>query len=322
MNAEVFAEWHRRRGISVRRTESTYWGSYGGGVQQALPYHWVIDPTADELRAALHGGRTTALRYSAPASRGAGVMAYHVVFTGPSYELADLPHQARTNVKRGLRSASVERIPLDRLATEGWSLRHDTLARQGRVDAESQEWWVRLCRTADELPGFEAWAAVGAAGMTASVLAFTCDRCVCLLYLQSATDHLRERPNNALFFEVTKEMVGRPGIEEVFAGLRSLDAPESVDEFKFRMNYDARLVREKIVFRPLLKPLASRPVLRAAHRVNLRRSDLPRVRKFEGMVRGAVEGRLPIEQQSLPSVVSAVLELSPTGEGAAGEVSS
>lgn len=314
MNAETFAEWHRRRGIAVRRTESSYWGAYGGGVQQALPFHWIIDPTADEIRTVLRGGRTTALRYSAPAAGGLGVMAYHVVFTGMSYEFADLPHQARTNVKRGLRSASVEQIPLFRLATEGWSLRHETLARQGRVDAESQEWWVRLCRTADELPGFEAWAAVGTGGMTASVLAFTCDRCACLLYLQSATDHLRERPNNALFFEVTREMVGRPGIDEVFAGLRSLDAPESVDEFKFRMNYDVRLTRERIVVRPLLRPMASRPVLHAVHRVNLRHPGRPRMRKFEGMVRGAVEGRLPAHQQTLPSAVSAVLERSETRE--------
>lgn len=49
MNAEVLAEWFRRRGIRVRKTDSSYWYEHTARVFQAFPFHWVIDPPTDEV---------------------------------------------------------------------------------------------------------------------------------------------------------------------------------------------------------------------------------------------------------------------------------
>jgi hypothetical protein len=64
--------------------------------------------------------------------------------------------------------------------------------------------------------------------------------------------------NNALSYTVTKEMLCRPGIHAIFYGMSSLDAPASVDEFKFRMGYEAKSIRQRVVFHPFLSLLVNR----------------------------------------------------------------
>ena len=207
MNAEILAEWHRMRGLRVLQTESSYWYDCETRAFQAFPFHWIIQPSADEINGILRRHRATGLRFSAPLDIEDGAVGYHVVYAGPHYEMADLSHQSRSNVRKGLRYGTVEQISLERLATEGWKLRCETLARQSRLHAESRAWWERLCRAAADLSGFEAWATLHEGEMLASLLAFTCDDWVCLLYLQSGTDYLGHRPNNALFYEVTRTII-------------------------------------------------------------------------------------------------------------------
>ena len=240
MNADTFAEWFRRQGYRVVRTASSYWYEAGARVWQAFPYHWLIEPSAKELRELLLRQGGIALRYSTPLSASQGKVSYHIVCENPQYDLASLTRQARQNTRRGLEYAEVRQIPLARLAQEGWALRRDTLERQGRLGAESETWWRRMCATAEDLPGFEAWGALHNDELTASFLAFTCDDRFTLPHEQSATAHLEYRPNNAIFYEIIRQAVQRPGINGVFFGLHSLDAPATVDEFKLRMGCDSQ----------------------------------------------------------------------------------
>lgn len=145
----------------------------------------------------------------------------------------------------------MEPIPLSQLASEGWKLRCDSLERQGRVGAETEEWWQCLCTSAEDLPGFEAWGAIHDGALVAPFLAFTCDHHCILPYAQSASAHLKHRTNNAIFFSVTQAAFKRSSISEVFFGL---DAPDSVDLFKFHMGFAAKPVRQRVVFHPLLTP--------------------------------------------------------------------
>lgn len=318
MNAEVFSEWLGRRGIRVLRTDSSYWHDQGLRVFQAFPYHRTVDPSADELRGLLRGNKAAALRYSAPIESSVGAVSYHVVLDQPGYSLDKLSGNARRNVRKGLAYAEVQRIPLARLAGEGWKLQSETLERQGRAKAETQERWQRLCLSAEDLPGFEAWAALHEGRMVSSVLAFTCDDWVSILYAQSATNQLKHRVANALLFSISQEMMSRPSISQILHGMHSLDALGSVDEFKFRLDYEPRLVRQRVVLNPLLSPLLGRSTANLAGRLNARRPGMPRLRKFEGMVRMASEGRLPVDQQSPPTVVAQALAEERSADGGGG----
>jgi len=304
VNADIYAEWLRRQGHRVIRTESSYWYDAGPRVLQAYPYHSTIEPSEKELRKLLLEQNAIALRYSAPIDSPDGMASYHVICEDPNYDLSTLSRQAKQNVKRGLEFASIERIPLSRLAAEGWQLRKDSLERQGRVGAENETYWRRLCESAEGLPGFEVWAAIHDGQLAATFLTFQCDDVYTLPFEQSATAFLENRVNNAIFFYVTRQAIQRQDISSVFFCLHSLDAPCSVDQFKFRMGNTAKPVRQRVMFHPWLAPFANR--LTHASVAGLLRRDPGNatLAKAEGMLRFHLEGKRPIDQQEWPEYLS------------------
>jgi hypothetical protein len=304
MNAEIFAEWLRRQGHHVVRTASSYWYDAGPRVFQAFPYHWVIDPTEKELKRLLLKNNAIALRYSTGISAPRGKISYHVVCENSNYNLASLPRQTRQNVRRGLENCSIEPISLSRLATEGWKLRLDNLVRQERTGAETEEWWRRLCLSTQDLAGFEAWGAIHDGQLVASFLAFRSDDCYTLPFEQSSTAHLESRVNNAIFYFVTQEAFKRNGITWVFFCLHSLDGGPSMDQFKFRMGYTAKPVRQRVIFHPLLAPFFNRRTYNLVKRILERKPNHPSLSKMAGMVRFYLEGMSPPNQQNWPECMN------------------
>jgi hypothetical protein len=298
MNADTFAEWLRQQHYRVVRTASSYWYEAGAHVFQAFPYHWTIDPSAEELAELFWRERAIALRYSTGVTAPFGKISYHVVRTG-SYDLESLPRQARQNISRGLQYAQVQRISLDRLGTDGWMARLDTLRRQGRESAETRTWWQRLCECAQGLPGFEAWGALHDGELVASCLVFWCDNCCTIPHEQSLSSHLSQRPNNALFFVVVHEALQR-GAGQVFLCVESLDAPESVNEFKFRMGFQAKPVRQCVAFHPLLMSWLTPHMHKLVQRLVARYPGKPALAKAEGMLRFCLEGARPAADQNWP----------------------
>ena len=292
MTAEIFAEWLRRQGLRVLQTTSADWVELGPRVFQAVPYHAQIDPSQAELEQLLRDRKVLALRYSTRADRQEGMPSYHVVRQPGPYCLEMLSKKARYDIRRGLAVSTTGPLSLEELADQGWELRRDTLARQGRQAAESDQDWRSLCLSAVGLPGFEAWGTWSDGKLAASLLAFTCDDCVSILYQQSRTRFLASSVNHALTFTFTQAALQRPGRPWLFYGLQSLDAPASVDEFKFRLGYTARPVRQRVVFHPWLGPLATRSSHSLLSWAQRRMPGNPTLAKAEGMVRFYLQGNV------------------------------
>jgi hypothetical protein len=301
MNPDIFSEWLRRQGQQVFRTPSSYWHSQGPRVYQAFPYHWVIQPDEDELTGFLTRNRALGLRYSTSLDAPQGCISYHAVYEKLTYGFETLGKWARKNVRRGLKNCEVQPISFPRLSAEGWPLQRDTLNRQGRHLPLPRETWQGLCLAAGELPGFEAWGALVQGRLAASVITFQMQDCTYLLYQQCLKEYLPAHVNNALSFSVTMTMVQRPDIHSILYGLHSLDAPGSVDEFKFRMGYTPKPVRQRVVFHPWLSPMftpVTRAVVAGLHRA---RPGSPFLAKTEGMIRFYLEGQRPLALQSWPA---------------------
>jgi hypothetical protein len=226
-----------------------------------------------------------ALRYSTPLDSATGIESYHVTYTKAEYDYLMLNPWARKNIRRGLRSCTVAPISFERYANEGWALRVDTLARQGRRMKETKADWIKKCHTLSDLPGFEVWAAQVRDELGATLLVFRMEDWSYMIYQQCHRNYLREHVNNALSFVVTQNLVRRPGIRGVFYGMRSLDAPASVDEFKFRMGYDAHPVRQSIAFHPWLSPLVQPWSYQLVKRMASWRSGNRPLSKAEGVLR-------------------------------------
>jgi hypothetical protein len=301
MSSEIFAEWLCRLGRRVIRTASSFWVEMSPRIFQAFPYHHLITPTQDELEILLARHSAFGLRYSTPWNAPYGVASYHVMFRRHEYPLESLHKKARHDVRRGIEAARIERIPFDQLASEGWFLRAATLERQGRIGAETYAEWYKLCISAQDLEGFEAWGATVNGQLAASLIAFTSEDCCSILYQQSRTEYLPLGINNALTFVFTNAILEYPGSPSIFYGLHSLDAPPSVDQYKFRMGYSARPVKQRVLFHHSLRPLvncATHAMLRAGLYIQPGNSTLS---KAEGMLRFYLQGRLPVSQQTLPA---------------------
>lgn len=303
MTPDIFADWLRRQDQLVIRTASSYWVEAGPRIYQAFPYHWVVDPDKNELQSLLLEQKAIGLRYSTPLTSPVGKLSYHMVYEGEDYHLEDLHKKARYDVRKGLEHLRIEPISFSLLATDGWRLRAETLARQGRTGAESQEWWLRLCTSADELPGFESWGAFADNQLVASLIAFTCDDCSSILYQQSRTGFLAQGVNNALTYVFTREAIVRPHVDRIFYGLHSLDAPDSVDRYKFRMRYQAKPVRQRVVFHPWLRPAFGDTSYGVVRWLTAKRPDQASLPKVEGMMRFYLEGKLPLIEQTWPEAL-------------------
>lgn len=303
MNAEIFAEWLRRQGHQVARTESSWWYDAGPRVLQAFPYHWLIQPSSDELRELTLGRGNIALRYSTPANAPDGMISYHVILKAP-YSIDMLRSQARNGVRRGLEHSCVERISFERLAKEGWLLQQDTLDRQGRGPRMTPAEWERLCLTAEDLPGFEAWAALVNGELAATILCARIDDVCTVPYAQNHRKYLSMHVNNALFYVASRDMLARDGVSEIHYGVHSLDAPESVNEFKFRMGLMAKPVRQRVSIHPLLRPLAQPLVEKILLRWVAHDPSNYHAAKAEGLLRFHLQSRLPLEEQDWPKCLS------------------
>jgi hypothetical protein len=303
LDVETYGEWLRRQGHVVFRTESSYWYDAGPRVLQAFPYQWLIRPSARELRELTLGKGNLVLRYSTPVHAPEGTISYHVVLRSP-YGMEMLRCQARNGIRRGLDHCSVERIPLRRLATEGWALQRDTLERQGRLRSMTQARWERTCLSAEDLPGFEAWAAIVEGQLAATILTARVGDTCFVPCAQADRRFLKMHVNNALFYAASVDLLARDGVREVFFSLHSLDAPESVNEFKFRMGLMARPVRQQVVIHPLARPFANRLVHRTLAAWMALDPNNWLATKAEGVLRFHLQSRLPLARQRWPECLA------------------
>lgn len=308
MNVEIFAEWLRGIGHRVIQSDTSYWYDQGPSVFQAFPYHWEICPTENELSKLFSEYHAVGLRYSTPLRSAYGAISYHTIMNKSTYQIDDLGKKTRKNIRRGLKTSVVMPISFSLLSEDGWSVRQDTLDRQGRSIKRDQAQWRRRCLKAGDLPGFEAWGAFIEKQLAAALITFQMDDTCYILEQYSVRKFLPENVNNAISYTVTKEMIAREPIQSIFYGLHSLDAPASLDQFKFHMGYSAKPVRQRVVFHPRLKPIfnkATHALLKHAH--NLKPGS-PFLAKTEGMVRFFLQGMKPIDEQPLPTGVWAANE--------------
>ncbi len=302
MSVESFAEWFRLQGHRVIRSQSSYWYDAGPRTYQAFPFHWIIQPSESELRSVLAKQNAISLRYSTPLASEKGMASYHIISKRP-YELKMLKSQARNGIRKGQKYFQVERIPFERLADEGWQVQQDTLERQNRLKSMNQDTWRKLCLSARGLDGFEAWGAICQGELEAAIITARIDDIYCVPYALSRTKCLSNHVNNLLFYTAIEEILGKDEISGIFFTVQSLDAPESVDEFKFRMSLMAIPVRQRVVFHPLCAPISTSFSHKIVRRLAQRYPDSGTLAKAEGMIRFSVLGRLPLAEQEWPKCV-------------------
>jgi hypothetical protein len=97
--------------------------------------------------------------------------------------------------------------------------------------------------------------------------------------------------NNAGHYVTSKAVFQRPSVRFAIYGVQSLDAPSSVDQFKFRMGYVAKPVRQRVVFNPYLVPFVNRATYALVKRLVALRPSSTQLAKAKGMIRFYLAGK-------------------------------
>ena len=258
MEAEQFAQFFARQGYGTLKTESALWYKIHPFCWQSIPYHKVAEPSAAEIRRLFFKHFSLLIRFFSESRH--GTLPGHIwVCDCRDYDLAALETKTRNQVRRGLEKNELERIDFAFLAKAGWELIRDTAGRQARnADFADQPEWERYCAAAAGIQDFEAWGAFGHGRLAAFLVGAHVDGYYYILHQASRTADLKNYPNNALIYLVTKLKMSDPEIQVVSYGLDSMEDTPGLKNFKQRMGFYRRPLNQKILINPMGKWLKSK----------------------------------------------------------------
>jgi hypothetical protein len=208
-----------------------------------------------------------------------------IVCSDKNYDITSVDAKyARRQTRRGLENFEIRQLDFMELACQN-NINIDTLIRQGRKPGIwTDKRWKRYCMSANGLSGLEAWGAFYGSNLAAFMVAYQMDDYFEILHHSSATEYLHLYPNNALVFFVTKLKLSSMEINHVSYGPQSLDAPDSLETFKYRMGFQQLPMKQGIVFHPLVKPFINNITYKFIQRISVT-STSDFWRKLEGIFR-------------------------------------
>jgi hypothetical protein len=286
MGPETFAEFLTRQGHHVVKTETCFWYDAQPGFYFYFPYHRPINPGVEELKKIIWGERCIGIRFFTPMEC-IGKSSYNIVCSDKNYDFTSITSAtARHEIRKGLKNFEIRQMDFKELATLGISLNYDTLVRQGRAPRRDEvKNWRLYCSSTEGLDGFEAWGAFLNGKLASFEIGFLMEDCFYLLRQSSATEYLPLYPNNALVFALTRIKLALPEVNTVSQGPQSLDAPESLDTFKFRMGYQKQPMKQKIIFNPMIRPFIGGVLHKFVQLAVDARPQSDTLRKLEGIIR-------------------------------------
>lgn len=289
LSTEQYARFLELQGHKLRRTANAYWFDVTPRFYLAAPHHREYVLERDELRQLFRDWGCLGVRYAAPLHYEFGRLSYQIVCDEARYGLELLSANVRSKVRRGLRRCVVGPADLRVLENQGLQAHEETLERQRRHGAWSENQWQRFWAAARQVPGIEGWGAWVGQRLAAFLVTVTFEDGVEFLLARSCSDERNAYPNNALIYTVTEEMLVRRRVPQVTFGLESLEPVAALDAFKFSMGFRRRPIRQVVIFHPALAMLLAHARMRALVRRWLEGKQARNVfwRKAAGLLRFA-----------------------------------
>ena len=232
----------KRKDRRVVKTASGYWYEPHSFCFQNIPYHQAINPNKRELRDLFFKHRAILVRFNSFANENT-FPGYIWICEKKNYDFTNLDAKAKNKTRRGLERNLVKEIDFNLLIKEGWTLIKDTAQRQQReADFATPGEWVRYCEAAAGTPDFEAWGAFVQEHLAAFLVGAQIGDYYWILRQVSETVYLKNHPNNALIYIVTKSKLAKPTINKVSYGLDSVENTSGLNIFKQGMGFSTSRV--------------------------------------------------------------------------------
>ncbi len=289
------------RGRHVAEIDGVLWYSTEGAFYMSVPFQLCPEVDPHRMQQFLRAHRATGVRYPSLIEPGRPSGLY-VCRTRP-YDLSAVHRKYRTRIRHGLNHYVVRRASVDELLAQGLQLNLDTMSRQGRFDAEfgTEEGWRRLVRALGECPAMEAYGAFAGERLAAYVVACREDDWFHLIHQMSRQDELKDFPNHALTFAVTKMAMDDESIEAACLGLLPLIQREGLHTFKLRHGYELwpqnSVFHVRSAWEPWLASTATMHAARVLRRLSPANQRLERVETVLDGIRLSLDGRTGLEHR-------------------------
>ena len=285
MSHQSYAEFMKKLGHKVVRTESAWWFQGAGGIYAQFPWHETITPGQSEIDSLL-GLTGTAARYSCPG--GTGRDSHFYVCDDPEFAIEKLSSNTRSKIRRGLKRCTVSPISFDELQRlDAAELSRETMLRQNRTAGpEHDAYWKRYFKAAAETESMEGWAAFNEGQLAAWLIACRFNECINISILRSRRSMLSNYPNNAMLFEFVRNAIRREGVSMVSFGWESIRPQlDSLDDFKLSMGFEKRSVGHRIEVNRFVRPILRGRILSSLEGIAVRRSKHERFGLMAGMLK-------------------------------------
>jgi hypothetical protein len=313
VSAEGYVRFLKKMGHRVIVGDSTCWFNVSRGVYTNFPFHRPAQPDPDEIRRVLGLGGVVA-RCTCETEEGRP--SYKVVCADKKYDFGSLRQKGRNRTRRGMENCSVlRRLDFEELEPLGaLQLNRETFIRQQRrVPANHDNYWRKYYAAAATVDSMETWGAFVRDDLAAYLIACRIEDCMNVLILRSSIDHLKDNPNNALFFSFVRETMSRPEMKELSLGLEPVEPGlEGLDRFKMQMGFTKVPIGQKIYVNRLVRPFCHVRLLKGFQRLAAYYPQSKSTRKFAGLIdwycdqmlgeKTALHDHGPLQQCTSPTI--------------------
>lgn len=278
---DVIANFYSNDGFQVFHSKSCWWYNQyrQAGYFVQFPFHRLINPDRKELDEVFHHfPRALALRFISPRDALGYPSAMWV--RRAAFGLQDLKSNVRNHTKLGLKHCKIERMTFEQLVPLARPAHDDTAKRHGQKVSAA----LGLDTKLDFCPGYEAWGAFVGGSLAAYMVTLTVEDWVHILVSRSMDRFLKYYPNNALIVTILEDKFSRRGIRAIHYGWESVAETESLQRFKLSMGFAKQPITQRIVIRPLLRPLVN-PATRHIIEFVSRHSTSSSLQRLNGMIR-------------------------------------
>jgi len=186
---------------------------------------------------------------------------FHYVCDNKDYALEPLDKNIRRDIRRGGRSFEIRLLGWDELRKKGLSAWQDTDLRHGYTPVVQQD-LDEMIGCNEGAPFYELWGAWVGDELAAWYQVIKIDNWAMINVACSKSDALRNCPNNALVYGITRRMMIEEKRDYVTYGLSSAQVfanESSMHRFKCKMGYTALSCKRRFAVHPLLRPVLTVP---------------------------------------------------------------
>jgi hypothetical protein len=183
------------------------------------------------------------------------------------------------------------------------------MTRQGRFEDEfgDEAKFRRIVEAIGQSPAIRAMGSFVNGVLGAYCVTYEEDGWFHILHQMSRLDQLDFYPNHALTFTLTEQALGKPEIEGMSYGLKSLVNTAGLHDFKLRMGYDCMAQNMVCELHPAASPvLTSGAAVWALRQIRRRRPEDQRWMRVEAVISAAraAQGLSPLAVQGVEEMES------------------